>query len=335
MKKRVLGAAYEKYRSSVNPFVDIKDKSYGGWISFCKWYDTEGKSLFSSAFVEVSGKRFIEPNSDDWLITTGISSTEADYEKKIRKIDYYRVNAFWFQKEIEQIIKTIPNDESYKTLNIAYGQVLSFVDSLVKDSLVLLRECASLRSGLNEAGFHKNPVTRLDEFYVSARYLVYGSFAVGHHSDVSISVIRQALEIRLRRALGVIAKVDTSGIQHPISLSEIIAVLEPFGSKIDIKIPISSLKRINGWANMYLHSGLKEYAWVSPRVLEYLADFLLGGDSAPGYVSTVNSGVIMDEKTFQEIRMEIERNCAPKFKLFALDPERCALVIKKNEYKIP
>lgn len=327
MTNKRLGRAYGEYRESANPFVNMQDKTYEGWLAFRHWYKCQGRQLFVSAFLEASGKKLPRPRSTDWLINTVIASTDRDYEKKIAKPEYYRAHAFWFLEEMDRIVERTPSSEEDCGLVIAYADTLNFVENLMIDSLVLLRETASLHSGLDESGLHKNPVTQLREFYVTARYLIYGAFAVGHHSDVSISVIRQALEIRLRRAFGVIAKVDSSGTQHPIPLSEIITVLERFSNRLDMTIPLCSLKRINGWANMYLHSGFKEYAWAAPRVLEYLSTFLLGGRPAPGYLATVNGGVITDKETFRQIREQLQQRYEPDFQLLAHAQEHCDLVI--------
>ncbi len=330
MSEKRLGHAYEEYRTSANKFVEIEDQTYECWLDFCKWYQSEGKHLFVSAFTEASGMKFPRPRSMEWLVRSGIAGTEKEYKKIIAEHDYYRANAFWFLEEVDCIVETTPVGDGYSKLAIVYGQTLHFVESLIRDSLVLLRECASLLSGLDESGVHKNPVTQLSEFYVTARYLIYDAVAVGHHSDVSISVIRQALEIRVRRAFGIIAKADPSGTEHPVSLSEIIAVLK--GKKIDMAVPLSSLKRINGWANMYLHSGIKEYSWVAPRILEYLATFLLGRP-APGYLATSNGGVITDEETFREIREQLEQRCRPDYELLSYPRQYCAIVITKEPAK--
>lgn len=290
-----------------------------------------GKKLFEAAFTEASGTKIPAPKTSDWLIETAVACSEADYLKKTLQMNYFRANAAWFLEEMERIIQTIPSDESYQSLSVSYGQALSFVHSLIIDSLALLTDCTYLKSGSVKNGLYKNPNTGMHEFYMTARYLMYGSFVTGHHSDVSISVIRQALELRIRRAFGVIAKIDAAETQFPVSLSEIIRAMEPFEKNITMPISLPKIKRINGWANMYLHSGIKEYSWVAPRVLDYLFKFLIGGDPAPGFYFTINSGVITDKKTFESIRSSLEHHCGKDFRLLVANEEHCAVVIRSDQ----
>ena len=42
-------------------------------------------------------------------------------------------------------------------------------------------------------------------------------------------------------------------------------------SSVSFPVRFENIKRINGWANLYLHSGLKLYAWCPPRVLHILS----------------------------------------------------------------
>lgn len=334
MTERNVSPAYQKYSKSTSPFLtDNEDENYRGrkgWIVFIKWYQSEGKELFSDAFKEVSGKDIPQARKIEWQFTTGLACTEADCTKKRASscFNYYRANAFWFLEEVDHIVIRTPNvDESYCDLNILYNQTLEFIRRLIEDSLVLLTECANLRSGSDGPGLYKSPLTLPRDFYVTAQYLIYGGFIVSDNPDASISIIRQALEVRLRQAFGVVVKVDDSGNQFPISLSEIIKVLEQFSKKIEMgRITLPLLKRINSWANMYLHSGIKQYGWVSPRVLNYLSDFLVGGDLAHGYLSTVDSGISTDKKTFEKVRAELERQCKP-CTLHTKAPQSCSIII--------
>lgn len=144
-------------------------------------------------------------------------------------------------------------------------------------------------------------------FYQGARQTIYGhgswrlSFS-DNHSDLATATIRQAVEIRLRRAFGIFGKIKKEDDAIvPIPLSDLLESIDTHRDSISFPIRFENIKRIYGWSNMYLHAALKFYAWCPPRVLSFLRLFLLGGQ-APGWMHNSNAGVVLDQATFEDVR---------------------------------
>jgi|SRR5271165_5364574 len=113
-----------------------------------------------------------------------------------------------------------------------------------------------------------------------------------------------------------------------LKLSDLIEAIDLHKGSVQFPILFENIKRINGWANMYLHSALKLYAWCPPRVLTFLREFLLG-KAAPGYSHNSKAGVILDQATFDAIRDLIrQKHMGADFDLPFPDSPHCDVLIR-------
>jgi hypothetical protein len=97
---------------------------------------------------------------------------------------------------------------------------------------------------------------------------------------------------------------------------------------VSFPIRFENIKRVNGWANIYLHAALKLYAWCPSRVLVFLREFLLGR-KVPGWVHNSKAGVTLDQATFDAIRFLIrQKHDGPDFDLVLLDPPECDALLR-------
>ncbi|MFH0957360.1 MAG: hypothetical protein V1897_01520, partial [Pseudomonadota bacterium] len=135
---------------------------------------------------------------------------------------------------------------------------------------------------------------------------------------LSISIIRQLVELKVRRAFGILAsyKPDTGSIE-PLPMSAIFEVLKKHAHQIDFSIPLACLERIYGWSNIFLHSGFKEYSWNHILVKDYLKEFALGKPSR----HDVNSGICVSQKALTEIVAEIESKLPVGATIYRCPPE--------------
>lgn len=172
----------------------------------------------------------------------------------------------------------------------------------------------------------KSPYQHTLTLYQSLRQSIYGQSS--YHSfieveaDLSISIIRQLLEIRVRRAFGVLGFYDPlKNSVDPLSMSKIFDVLKKYESKIDFSMPFDCLVRIYGWSNIFLHTGLKEYSWKHIFVTNYLKEFALGKPpSKKG--GSVDSGITIDsESILTEIHKELEQGHPQDVQVITCKPE--------------
>jgi hypothetical protein len=265
-----------------------------------------------------------------------VSYTEESwrYRKKFQVDTFYRAHATWFLEEVDHIVARVPRNVTDPLGASGLREVLLFVRPVVFDSLLVFDNWGTYRAGVPGVyGVGKNIAEHMMAFYQGAKQTIYGhgsfnlSF-IDNHADLATATIRQAIEIRLRRGFGILGKVRKSDDSfHPIPLSDILDAIDVHRNKVRLPVRFENIKRINGWANLYLHGGLKLYAWTPPRVLEFLRVFIIGGP-APGWSHSSKAGVACDIVTFDAIR-EIVRaeHEGQDFDLQLLEPVQCEALI--------
>jgi hypothetical protein len=137
---------------------------------------------------------------------------------------------------------------------------------------------------------------------------------IGREPNMAISIIRQMIELRIRRAIGVLGAYNKSeDIFEPIPMKYIFKVLKNYENDIDFSVPLSNLMRIYSWANIYLHLGRKDYLWKSIKVMDYLHTFMTGkmiSKKVKGELLQYGSfsfGVSLKKKTLNKIRNDLEK----------------------------
>lgn len=156
---------------------------------------------------------------------------------------------------------------------------------------------------------------------------IYGQGSFHSYIDrepfVSISIIRQIIELKIRNAFGIMGSYDTSTDSYePLALSLIFDELKRHQNEIDFAIPLANIIRINGWSNMYLHTGMKDYLWTIIFVHDYLHEFIAGREQNGGW--SINSGIRIKKQTLERIRQNVENNLKvqkPNSKLFKTAPD--------------
>lgn len=305
------------------------------WQRMLDWYKGEGRQSFLDAFAKETGIRLNKPPSPDDLVAAAVPKSYGDLNKKIQSDAFYRAHAFWFVEEMDNIVNRVPRQGKSPAATNSFGDVLRFVSKVLLDSVLLFEHWGTYKAGVPgvyEIG--KNDIEHVMAFYQGARQTIYGHGSWGlsfadNHADLATATIRQAVEIRVRRAFGVMAKISKAdGSIHPIPFSDLLEAIEPHKANVQLPVRFENVVRINGWANMYLHAALKLYAWCPPRVLDFLRVFLLGG-KAPGWVHNSKAGVVVDRATFDAVRDLIgQEHEGATFDLALLDADECEALIR-------
>lgn len=326
---------FENYKSAATGFSGQNSDVQREWQRLFDWYASDGRELFIDAFAKETGLRLGTPKKPDDLVGAAIPKTYSDLDNKFRGDAFYRAHGFWFLEEMDNIFARVPRDVAEPEAVPSLGDVLRFARPVLIDSVLLFEHWGTFRAGVpNVYGIGKNASEHIMAFYQGARQTIYGhgswnlSFA-DNHADTATATIRQAVEIRLRRAFGIMGKIRISddGI-YPIPLSDLIDAIDQHKDKIEMPVRFESIKRINGWSNMYLHAGLKLYAWCPPRVLDFSREFLLG-KSAPGWHHSSKAGIMLDRATFDAVRELVrQKHESPLFKLHMLDASECDVLIR-------
>lgn len=299
---------FEDYKSVATSFFHQKPDLQLEWQRLFDWYKGSGRKQFIDTFLKETRVRLGAPQTPDDLVGAAIPKSYSDLENKVRGDAFYRAHGFWFLEEMDDILNRVPREVMEPTEAPGLGDVLRFTRTVLMDSVLLFEHWGTYRAGVpNVYGIGKNTVDHIMAFYQGARQTVYGHGSWGlsfsdNHADTATATIRQALEIRLRRAFGIMGKIRKSDDSiHPIPLSDLIDAMDQHKDKIAMPVRFENIKRINGWSNMYLHTGLKLYAWCPPRALVFLREFLLG-KAAPGWRHSSKAGIMLDGATFDAVR---------------------------------
>ena len=287
------------------------------------WYEQET--------IKIIGIKNLPSKSDDDLIRQIIGKSLSDHQKKINGREYYIANAVVFLSVFREILsddfiqKFAPQNALDDLLVYNYYRLFH---SALFDSLILLNEyCANIKKSNDlPFGCGKNHYQHTLTLYQSLRQSIYGQCS--YHSfievepDLSISIIRQLVEIRVRRAFGVLGYYDViTGAIEPLSMSVIFKVLKEFKSRIDFSIPFDCLIRVYGWSNIFLHTGLKEYSWKHIFITNYLKEFSLGKPpNATGW--SVNSGISIESKqVLDDIHSKLKNEHPKDVEVITCKPE--------------
>jgi hypothetical protein len=106
-----------------------------------------------------------------------------------------------------------------------------------------------------------------------------------------------------------------NGAVHSISLGGILDVIDAHREDVRFAVRLENIKRINSWANIYMHSGIRaaSYSWCPPRVLSYLRGFILG-QLTPSWGHNINAGVRLPRDVFDDIRSQISNDHSGKLR---------------------
>lgn len=282
------------------------------------WYENEALNLL--------GLKKLPKKNDDDLIRQTLGKSPNDERRKQQNKQYYVANVSTFLTVINELLTDAFIDnfsDKHEQDDLVIYNYYRVIRNLLFDSLVLLNEysCTVLRVepkyGCGK-GYHQHNFT----LYQSLRQSIFGQ--ASFHSfievepDLSISIIRQLVELRLRRGFGVLGWYDpTTQSLEPLPLSMLLAVLEKYQQDIDFSMPFDCLTRIYGWSNIFLHTGIKDCSWKHIFVKNYIAEFAMGKREK---YSTSN-GITLPKATLQTIMNELESGHPRGAKVITCDPQ--------------
>lgn len=151
------------------------------------------------------------------------------------------------------------------------------------------------------------------------------------YSVVSVFLLRQAIEVTVLRALGIVYFLDKNEQEQKIKFDKILDFIEK--NKKYIKFPVSKslLKKITKWSNLYVHKGIIYYNWQIIIAQNVLSALFSGGEDN-NHKSIF--GAIKINRNFYENNMETElinflfKNNADNIRLVKYKDPECLLTDK-------
>lgn len=249
--------------------------------------------------------------TDNAIVETGFSAGEADLQRRIRKSNYYVSNCLCFTKVIRPLVTTETKDllDGHSDDPILAQNYCKLFGDLLFDSIELLNRYAVMVKGANPIyPIVRSPLVEILPLWHFTRQLAFGQVS-GHafadrEPEMTIAAIRLIIEVRLRRATGILKKkrVSDPTLKAPVNLSRIIDSVKRHSDEITLAVPIQNINRIYKWSNEFVHSGTRDHtwSWLPLYALEYLKPFLIGVMS--GNTLSANNGFECSSATLAAIR---------------------------------
>lgn len=303
-------------------------------ISFLDYF----KYLLDSDFMDLEEKlkttfeiSKFENRSDQEVIEGILPTSLNDLEKKRKNKNYYICNTSC----LLAVIRKIFSKDLYDGLNNCDVSEISLYnyEHILKWFLLDACELENIYNNSIKCDFKYR--SYFDSRYVPSmsihqilRQSLFGQVSMDSFADMeisaSIAVIRQLIELRIRRAFGVLAYIDEGKNLIPLDLSSLFQCLEKHKKDIQFPVDLKSIERIYKWSNMYIHSGKGDFSWIPYFINEYLKDFSFGKMKNNSW--DVNNGICTTQSTIDQIHNELTSlQSTKKVSIYGCKPE-CQII---------
>ncbi len=283
-------------------------------VALARWAEQDALPwLWSELAVIVSKNKVTSLKTHD-AIRQGCRTSISDRGKMSTKAKFYVAQLTMFDSELRRHCKAVSQlpiqstwfaeDAKVITLHGAIRRFLEYAIILLDQGSLILQKTIRYGTGAKQS-------EHFFEVFKGAEQVIYGRFCGMTHNDhvpyVGIAILRTAIEVRLRRAFGIQGLIDqTNGNFRPIDLSRLIEAIKRHKNQIEFAVDFDDTIKIYRWCNSYLHGAWRDFPWVPGFALQYLRPLLGGVASPPGAAWSINSGIKMPRKVWNDIRTEFD-----------------------------
>lgn len=326
--------AIDQFRQGFQQHSVLGAPSAQNATDLANWLVSHGLRLYEVAFQQETGR--VVPNAPDArLIEQAYPKGMNELGKKQAQQVFYAANARVFLKICNMAAGAIANAQPDPRLAVFASQHYSLLKNMALDAQALLADWATSTQGIPAMyGVWKNSFH--DSFQIShaAQQLMFGGSPLFAFADLATdsatALLRIALETRIRFGFGLLGVRDLArGSVEPLNMNKVLEAIKLHENKFTLALPLQHIERIYGWSNIYVHVGLKSFAWSPIFALGYLNPFLRGGIHPGG--SSVNAGIYIDKATLLDIQAETRSIIgldATKKELMTIHPESCDVRLK-------
>lgn len=260
--------------------------------------------------------------TDDNIICSILPDSETERIKKKTKKDYYSANGYCALTTLKQIFTQELYDVVSKLPPIYYQTYFQILKNIMYD-LEQLKNLYNIEiKNNNEYCATVNRPIHAMKLHNVLRQAAYGNFSFHSFAEfeisASIAVIRQIIELRIRRAFGVLAYSDAHNNIHPLKMTSVFEVIKKY-PEISFSNNLCCIERIYQWSNLYIHSGNGDWAWIIYFLENYLRTFSFGKNNANGDYDCRN-GIAVSKETLEKIQNDIS-GLSSNYTLLKCEPE--------------
>ena len=296
---------------NIQKFIELEETK-DSILQKLKYLRNGGLNEYIDYVLSEMGLKKLPQKNDDQIIQQILSKTPNDLNKKVASKEHYKAHLCALKNVFEEMLLNDGFIENIEKYNIEEGKDMvvynyyNLLREMLFDLALFIQDYKQVIKKENPEKFSvgKNLYQRDFSLYQLVPQIIFGQ--VSFHSfierepNLSIAVIRQLLELKIRRGFGIIGTYDKSKDSfEPLPLSQIFDELKLFKNDIDFAIPLENIIRINGWANIFMHSGMKDYTWTLIFVFRYMHEFIKGRTINGKWNS--NSGIRIKQTTLDTI----------------------------------
>ena len=310
----------EEDKGFCNDFIKSQNVTFDDYLKYL--LDSGLKEIEADLLQSFDLKHWINYNDED-MISSMLFKSEVDYQKKIQQINYYNAHG----KCAIDVLKRLFSKDRYAKLKNAPRDVRNTYYEILKRILRELEQLVNLHQIKlgNNAQFPATtrvPIHTMS-FHNLLRQSIYGFYSFDSFSDYepanAITVIRQIIELRIRKAIGIMGFKDQDENPVNLPLSTLFEILNKYP---DIKYPVKreNIIRIYKWANYYVHSGKSDWSWIPIFIEKYLTDFSLGVVNNKTNSWDYKNSFKISQTTLDKIKQDV-KSLKPELTLFECVPE--------------
>lgn len=298
-------------------FLDCDEPYRIDFIEYCEYLLSSGFEEIESKICSLLDLKKLPTLSSDEIVEGVIFKSIKDLKNKQQNKNYYQSNAVCMLNSLKGVI----TEDVLERLKASSNNELLIYNytSLVKDILLDYMDLENLYRGDK---LQRSQHTM--SMYQTYRQLVFGQCSfhsfVEKEVNMSITLIRQAIEVRVRRAIGVLGIENSNGIVEPLPMSTIFKVLGDYKSEVKFAVPLDKLIRIYNWANIFVHTGVVTYRWLPVMLEKYLKPILIGQkkDEKNWHI---DNGIEMSSETYEKIKEVLSEALKENSKFYECRPE--------------
>ncbi|PGA16231.1 hypothetical protein COL65_20280 [Priestia aryabhattai] len=175
----------------------------------------------------------------------------------------------WVNINLISLIKSVKRTQdiilknSINNQTVPNGELLFFKE-VVFDSIEFLNLGYECMTGIkSENGTHRRRNIKSHEIFNTSKRFLRKEFYVDDIVTMpsSIFFIRQAIEIRLKNAFGIVSIRDKDGKFKKITGENFLNLVDENSPDIEFPIKKSIVRKIHSWTNYYIHGGSINYSW--------------------------------------------------------------------------
>ena len=227
----------QNFDSALQKFIDKLKENYNRWFSGARPYSDEhiGEQIFAYEITRQDKRAWSK-----YQLFASIKTVE-----RLQSNIWSEWNTAWTYKVYDNI---------------------KLIEELIVDSITLIDEAEFSVTGIEyDSGGKRRVLTSAEVFDASQMLLrkradenAIGGFVV---IPSSIFLIRQTIELRLRRALGIGHVMDADGYSIKVPAEVFLRLYRENATSIRLPLPINIIEKIYDWTNAYVHGGIVFYIW--------------------------------------------------------------------------